>query len=305
VTLAVGVVGLGAMGRPIAERLAANGLPPVVVRDLADPALATLAAAGATRAASIAELAAQVEVVVLSLPDAAALDEVVLGPHGIAAGGRPGLVVLDTSTIDPGHAREIAEALARHQISYLDAPVSGGTGGAAAGTLSVMAGGDAAALERARPVLAAIAERVVHLGPVGAGQIAKACNQLIVLGTIELVAEALSLAEASGIDPGQLREALLGGFAGSTILDVHGARMLRGDYVPGGQARFHLKDIATVSGLSSATGVPTPSFDAAARQLEQLVELGGGGLDHAALKTLLDGSQAAGDDHPDRMRDHP
>jgi 2-hydroxy-3-oxopropionate reductase len=293
-TIAVGAIGLGAMGRPIAERLAASGLPPVVIRDLSDPVLATLAAAGARRAASIAELASQVEVVVLSLPDAAAVDAVVLGPDGIAAGGRPGLVVLDTSTIDPGRAREIAEALAEHEIAYLDTPVSGGTGGAAAGTLSVMAGGDEAALERARPVLAVIAERVVHLGPVGAGQIAKACNQLIVLGTIELVAEALSLAEASGIDPGRLREALLGGFASSTILDVHGARMLRGDYVPGGQARFHLKDIATVSGLSAATGVPTPSFDAAARQLELLVARGDGDLDHAALKTLLDPSGLAG-----------
>jgi 2-hydroxy-3-oxopropionate reductase len=305
VTIAVGMIGLGAMGRPIAERLAAAGLPPVVIRDLADPVLATLAAAGARRAASIAELAARVEVIVLSLPDSAVVEAVVLGPAGIAAGGRRGLVILDTSTIEPGRAREIAEAVSSRGIAYLDAPVSGGTGGAAAGTLSMMVGGDAAALERAGPVLEAIAGRVVHLGPVGSGQIAKACNQLIVLGTIELVAEALSLAEASGIDPGQLREALLGGFAGSTILDVHGARMLRGDYEPGGQARFHLKDIAVVAGLRSETGVPTPSFDAAARQLEQLVARGGGGLDHAALKTLLDGSSATPGDQPDRMRDHP
>jgi 2-hydroxy-3-oxopropionate reductase len=305
VTTAVGVVGLGAMGLPMAERLAAGGLPPVVLRDLADPALATLAAAGARRAASTAELAAQVDVLLLSLPDSAAVESVALGPDGIAAGGRAGLVVVDTSTIEPARARVFAEALAAHGISYLDAPVSGGTGGAAAGTLSVMAGGDEAALERAGPVLDAIAERVVHLGPPGSGQIAKACNQLIVLGTIELVAEALSLAEASGIDPAQLREALLGGFAGSTILDVHGARMLRADYAPGGRASFHLKDIAVVEELRSETGVPTPSFDAAARQLEQLVARGGGGLDHAALKTLLDGSRATCDEHPDRMRETP
>jgi 2-hydroxy-3-oxopropionate reductase len=305
VTTGVGVVGLGAMGLPMAERLAAAGLPPIVVRDLADPRLAALAAAGARRAPSIAELAAQVEVIVLSLPDSAAVESVALGPDGIAAGGRPGLVVLDTSTIEPARARQLAEALASRKISYLDAPVSGGTGGAAAGTLSVMVGGDAAALERAGPVLEAIAERVVHLGPPGSGQIAKACNQLIVLGTIELVAEALSLAEASGIDPGRLRDALRGGFAGSTILDVHGARMLRADYEAGGQARFHLKYLAAVEGLRSETGVPTPSFDAAARQLEQLVARGGGGLDHAALKTLLDGSLATRDDHPDRLRDHP
>jgi 3-hydroxyisobutyrate dehydrogenase-like beta-hydroxyacid dehydrogenase len=150
-----------------------------------------------------------------------------------------------------------------------------------------MAGGDAAALERARPVLAAIAERVVHLGPVGAGQIAKACNQLIVLGTIELVAEALALAESSGLDAAALRDVLLGGFAQSRILDQHGARMLAGDYAPGGRARFHLKDIAAVEALKDAHGGETPAFDAAARQLERLVEQGGGDLDHAALRTLL------------------
>jgi 2-hydroxy-3-oxopropionate reductase len=288
VTPAVGVIGLGAMGRPMAECLAASGMPPVVVRDLDEPALAVLRIAGARRAASIALLAAEVDVIVLSLPDAAAVEHVTLGADGIAAGGRPGLVVLDTSTIEPERARRIAAALAGAGISYIDAPVSGGTSAAASGSLSVMAGGEVEALERARPVLDAIAERVVHLGPVGTGQVAKACNQLIVLGSIELVAEALTLAEESGIDAGVLREALLGGFASSRILDLHGARMLRGDYEAGGRAALHLKDIAIVAELKAASGVPTPAFDAAARQLERLVAEGGGDLDHAALKTLLD-----------------
>jgi 2-hydroxy-3-oxopropionate reductase len=288
VTLAVGAIGLGAMGRPMAERLAASAMPPGVIRDLDDPALAALQLAGARRAGSIAQLAAEVDVIVLSLPDAAAVEHVTVGPDGIAAGGRPGLVVLDTSTIEPERARRIAATLAGGGISYIDAPVSGGTMAAASGTLSVMAGGDAEALERARPVLDAIAERVVHFGPAGSGQVAKACNQLIVLGSIELVAEALTLAEESGIDPGRLREALLGGFAASRILDLHGARMLRDDYEPGGRAAYHLKDIAIVAELKAASGVPTPAFDAAARQLERLVAAGGGDLDHAALKTLLD-----------------
>lgn len=287
-TPAVGVIGLGAMGRPMAECLAGAGMPPVVIRDLDEPALAVLRIAGARRAASIAVLAAEVDVIVLSLPDGAAVEQVTLGPDGIAAAGRPGLVVLDTSTIEPERARRIATALAGSGISYIDAPVSGGTVAAASGSLSVMAGGDAEALERARPVLDAIAERVVHLGPAGSGQVAKACNQLIVLGSIELVAEALTLAEQSGIDPGRLREALLGGFASSRILEQHGARMLRGDYEAGGRAAFHLKDIASVAELKALSGVPTPAFDAAARQLERLVAEGGGDLDHAALKTLLD-----------------
>jgi 2-hydroxy-3-oxopropionate reductase len=283
----VGVIGLGAMGLPIAERLAARGLAPVVVRDLADPPLARLAAAGATRARLPAGLAAVVDVVVLSLPDGPAVEQVALGADGIVFGGRPGLVVLDTSTIEPERSRAVAAELAKAGIAYLDAPVSGGTPAAVAGTLSVMAGGDPDALERARPVLDAIAERVAHLGPVGAGQIAKACTQLIVLGTIEIVAEALALGEASGLDPAALREALLGGFAASRILELHGDRMLRGDYVPGGRARFHLKDIAVTEQLKAAGGVPTPAFDAAARQLERLVEQGDGELDHAALRTLL------------------
>jgi 2-hydroxy-3-oxopropionate reductase len=283
----VGVIGLGAMGKPMAERLALCGLPLVVIRDLSDGSLSVLAAAGARRAASIAGLAAEVDVVVLSLPDGAVVEQVTLGQDGIASGGRPGLVVLDTSTIEPSRSRTIAAALARSGIDYVDAPVSGGTPGAAAGTLSVMAGGDAAALERARPVLDAIAGRVVHLGPVGSGQVAKACNQLVVLGTIEIVAEALALGAANGIDPAALRRVLLGGFAASRILELHGARMLAGDYEPGGRARFHLKDIAVVGELSAASGTPTPAFDAAAHQLEQLVALGGGDLDHSALRTLL------------------
>jgi 2-hydroxy-3-oxopropionate reductase len=287
-TIAVGVIGLGAMGRPMAEQLATSGLPPVVVRDLADPALAALAAGGARRAASFAELASEVDVVVLSLPDADAVESVILGADGIAAGARPGLVVLDTSTIEPARARRIAAELAGRDVSYLDAPVSGGTTAAAAGTLSVMVGGDPAALERARPVLNAIADRVIHLGPAGAGQVAKACNQIIVLGTIELVGEALTLAEESGIDAARVREALLGGFAASRILELHGARMVSGAYEREGRASFHLKDIAVVAELKAETGVETPAFDAASRQLELLVEHGGGDLDHAALKTMLE-----------------
>jgi 3-hydroxyisobutyrate dehydrogenase-like beta-hydroxyacid dehydrogenase len=151
-----------------------------------------------------------------------------------------------------------------------------------------MAGGDLDVLECARPVLDAIAARVVHLGPVGSGQVAKACNQLIVLGTIEIVAEALALGGANGIDPAALREVLLGGFAASRILELHGARMLSGDYEPGGRARFHLKDIAVVGELKAASGSRTPAFDAAARQVEALVARGGGDLDHSALRTLLD-----------------
>ena len=293
-TVAVGVIGLGAMGRPMAEALASRGLPPVVVRDLGDPALAALAGAGARRAASIAALASEVDVVVLSLPDAAAVESVTLGPEGIATGGRPGLVVLDTSTIEPGRARQVAAELARRDVAYLDAPVSGGTIAAAAGSLSVMVGGEASALDRARPVLDAIASRVIHLGPVGAGQIAKACNQLIVLGTIELVGEALTLAEENGVDPSRVREALLGGFAASRILELHGARMVSREYEREGRASFHLKDIAVVDELKAASGVETPAFDAAARQLERLVESGGGDLDHAALKTMVEPKRSTG-----------
>lgn len=262
----------------------------VVATDPVPAARDAAAAAGARAVATAAEVARNVDVIILSLPNAAVVRTVIDGPGGIAEAGRDGLVIVDTSTLAPADARAIGEHLASLGVAYLDTPVSGGPKGAQDGTLSVMAGGDGEALERARPVLEGIGSRVVHCGPVGAGSVAKACNQLIVVATIGAVAEALAIADAAGVDAAAVREALLGGWAASPILQLHGARMLAGDWVPGGKAVFNLKDADALAALSDETGVHTAVFDAAAGYIRTLVEQGGGDLDHSAIYTLVRGT---------------
>jgi 2-hydroxy-3-oxopropionate reductase len=195
---------------------------------------------------------------------------------------------VDTSTISPADARAIAAALVEHGVGFLDAPVSGGVRGAETGQLAIMLGGPAEQVERVRPILSTISKAAVHCGPVGAGEIAKACNQLVVMTSLEAVAEALVLARASGLDPWRVREALLMGFAASPILEIQGERMLRHDFAPGGKAIYHLKDIDTITDLASQAGVNLPGFEVAARQMGRLVEAGGGELDHSAVVTVVE-----------------
>jgi 2-hydroxy-3-oxopropionate reductase len=177
----------------------------------------------------------------------------------------------------------------REGAAVLDAPVSGGERGAVDGTLSIMVGGEAADVDRARPVFDVLGATVVHVGPSGAGQVCKACNQLVVAATIEAVAEALVLADRSGVDPARVREALLGGFAGSKILEVHGRRMLDREFDPGFRVRLHAKDARIVRDAARDAGSPIPSFEVVASQLDRLAAEGGGDLDHSALITLLEG----------------
>ena len=262
---------------------------PVVATSRSAEARSAAEATGARTVDTPAAVASAADVIVLSLPDASAVREVLGGPAGLAAGARNGLAVVDTSTLAPEDARSIAESMAAAGIAYLDAPVSGGPPAAQDGTLSVMVGGDAADLARVRPVLETLASRIVHCGAVGAGSVAKACNQLIVLATIGAVAESLAIADGAGVDPATVREAMLGGWAASPILRLHGERMLEGNWVPGGRAEFHLKDIATLAALSSASGVATPVFDAAAAYVRALVDAGAGGLDHSAIYAIVRG----------------
>jgi 2-hydroxy-3-oxopropionate reductase len=223
------------------------------------------------------------------LPDTPDVEQVVLGDDGVAFGAAPGTLVIDMSTIDPAPTRAIAEALAAKEVSMLDAPVSGGERGAIDGTLSIMVGGSEQAFARAMPLFETMGTNIVHVGPIGAGQITKACNQLVVAATIEAVAEALVLAERSGVDAAKVRQALLGGFAGSKILEVHGGRMLDRAFEPGFRARLHRKDARIVLDVAEASGASIPSFRAVAAQLGRLVDdAGRGDLDHSALFTLLD-----------------
>jgi 2-hydroxy-3-oxopropionate reductase len=283
----VAFIGLGIMGRPMARRLMGAGFP-LTVHSRSPGPIGELVAEGASKADSPAEAAASVDVVITMLPDTPDVEQVVLGDDGVASGATPGSLAIDMSTIDPGAARLVAERLTATGVQALDAPVSGGERGAIDGTLSIMVGGETAAFERAVPIFRAMGANIVHVGPSGAGQVAKACNQLVVAATIEAVAEALLLAERSGVDAAKVREALLGGFAGSKILEVHGQRMLDRAFEPGFRARLHRKDARIVLGAASATGTPVPSFEVVAAQLDRLVgDLGGGELDHSALYTAL------------------
>ena len=286
-TARAGFVGLGVMGRPMAGHILAAGIP-LTVHSRSRGPIEALIAAGASDGGSAAAVARTSDVVILMLPDPPDVANVIFGAEGLLEGLRPGVVVVDMSTGDPLLARDWAVRLAEHGVGFLDAPVSGGEAGAIAASLSIMVGGAADALERARPVLAAMGSRIVHIGDSGSGQIAKAANQLIVAATIQAVGEALVLAARAGVDPGRVREALLGGFAASRVLELHGQRMLDGDFRPGGRSALHLKDARIIQGLGRTLGSPMPAFDVVAKALGSLVEQGGGDLDHAALVTLLE-----------------
>jgi 2-hydroxy-3-oxopropionate reductase len=283
-TFHVGVVGIGLMGAPMARQLLAAGHDVLAFNRTLSKA-AELEPAGARAVATLAELAGSVSDVLLALPAGpevrGALD--ILVEHL-----PPGSVVVDTSTVAPHESRENYARCASQGIGYVDAPVSGGPAAVEAGTLSVMAGGDDEAVARAVALTAAFTGRFVRCGASGAGSVAKACNQLVVATTIEVVAEALVLAKAAGVDPSLVREALLGGFASSRILELHGERMLEANYVPGGKARLQLKDIDIIRALSSSVGVPLDAFGAAASRFERLVADGGGELDHSAVATVLE-----------------
>ncbi|HUG05743.1 MAG TPA: NAD(P)-binding domain-containing protein, partial [Candidatus Limnocylindria bacterium] len=200
----VGFIGLGVMGRPMAVHLLEAGHS-LVVHSRSRPPVDALVASGATEASSPAAVARDVDAVITMLPDGATVERLMLGPSGVLEGARRGTLVIDMSTTSPRVARDVGGAATERGCAFLDAPVSGGERSAIAAELSIMVGGDVAAFDRALPLLRAFGQRVVHVGVVGAGQVAKACNQLVVLGTIEIVAEALVLARAAGLDPGRVR----------------------------------------------------------------------------------------------------
>jgi 2-hydroxy-3-oxopropionate reductase len=283
----IGFIGLGIMGRPMALNLLEAGFG-LVVHSRSPGPVDELVAAGAERGANPEDVASRSDVVITMLPDTPDVELVLLGERGVVGGTRAGTLVIDMSTIRPLAAKDLAEAFERRDASMLDAPVSGGERGAIEGTLSIMVGGSATAFDRGRPILEVLGSNVVHVGPAGAGQVAKACNQLVVAATIQAVAEALVLDKKAGVDPARVREALLGGFAGSKIMEVHGQRMLAGDFQPGFRSVLHRKDARIVRQTAEELGSPVPMFEIAAEALEHLVEVGRGDLDHAALITLLE-----------------
>jgi 2-hydroxy-3-oxopropionate reductase len=290
----VGFIGLGIMGKPMARNLLGAGFE-LVVHSRSPGPVDEVVEAGARRASSPAEVAAACETLITMVPDTPDVESVLFGENGAAGALRRGSLAVDMSTISPLATREIGERLRVAGVAFVDAPVSGGERGAIEGTLSIMIGGAPADVARARPLFEAMGKTIVHVGDTGAGQVAKACNQLVVASTIEAVAEALTLARQAGVDPARVREALLGGFAGSKIMEMHGQRMLDDNFEPGFRARLHLKDARIVLDTARGLGVPLPAFEPVAEALARLVEGGGGELDHAALVTLVRrGAEATG-----------
>ena len=283
----VGFIGLGIMGRPMARNVLAGGFP-LVVYDLVAAAANELVTAGATVVNSPAEVASASDVVLLCLPDSPDVEAAMRGPQGVLASARSGQIVVDMSTISPVTARTLAEQAAAQGVTLLDAPVSGGQVGAANGTLSIMVGGDADALEQVRPVLASMGKTILHLGESGAGQVAKACNQLVIAVTIEAVAEAMVLASKAGVDPAKVRAALLGGYAYSRVLEGHGERFLARNFTPGFRTRLQYKDLNIALDAGRAYGAPMPAAALVHQLYAAMMARGEGDLDHAALVTLLE-----------------
>ena len=280
----VGFIGLGVMGRPMALHLKAAGHDVRVWARRPE----TLAGLDLRAAVTPAALGAACDVVFTMITSSVDVETVVLGEHGLIHGMAPGSVLIDCSTISPESARNIAAKLAEKGIAMLDAPVSGGVQGAIDATLAIMAGGDAEVLARVRPLLDCLGKRIVHVGPNGAGQVAKACNQMIMVAAIQAAAEAMRLAAASGVDCGKVRQALTGGSAASRVLEVMGQRMVDRNFAAGIEARLHHKDYGLVLEAARRAGVPVPLTAAVAQQLNALMAQGWGRDDTASLLRVLE-----------------
>lgn len=281
----VGFIGLGLMGSHMARNLLRAGHE-LAVHSRSPAPVDALVAEGAARASSPAEAASASEVIVTMLPDTPDVELVLFGPDGVFQTVAEGSLVIDMSTIDPIATRRFAERMAERGVGMLDAPVSGGDIGARDATLSIMIGGTEVDVVRAQPLFEAMGKNIVHVGASGAGQIAKACNQLVLAGTLEAVGEAFVLAAKAGVDPAKVREALLGGFAASRVLEVHGQRMLDGNFAPGFRAELMHKDARIVVAAARELGVSIPAFERIEAELARLVRDRGGDVDYSALVTL-------------------
>lgn len=278
----VGFIGLGVMGRPMAANLIDAGHD-VIVHTRDQAVLAATGELGATVARDRSQVAARADIVITMLPDAAAVTAVIAGAGGVLEALRPGSLLVEMSTIEPRVASDLA-ALARERgAAMLDAPVSGGDVGAREGTLSIMVGGDAADVERARPIFEVLGSKVTHVGPSGAGQVVKACNQVVVGITYAAVSEALVLGARAGIDPAQVLDVLGGGLAANRVMEVRRRNLLEHDFTPGFKIDLHHKDLGIALETGAELNVPLP-FTAEVRELmTELRADGHGELDHSAL----------------------
>jgi 2-hydroxy-3-oxopropionate reductase len=284
----IGFIGLGVMGKPMAKHLLTAGHP-LVVHNRSRGAVDELAGAGAIAASSPAEVARQASVVITMVPDTPDVELVLTGDAGVLSTLQRGAVVIDMSSISPVVTKRLAARVAERGGTMLDAPVSGGEVGAINASLSIMVGGDRAAFDRMRPILARMGnpERIVYIGGSGAGQVCKICNQMAIGGALAGVSEAFALAKKAGVDAARVREALLGGFAASRVLEVHGERMLKANYAPGFRTRLYQKDLRIANEAAAANAVAMPATALVTQLVNALVASGGADLDYSAIGTVL------------------
>ena len=285
--LKIGIIGLGLMGKSIARNILKAGFP-LTVHNRSQAAVDELVAEGAQRAASPAEVAAQVDVVFTNLPDTPDVELVVLGENGIIAGAHPGLIWIDNSTIKPAAARTLSQRLAEKGVLSLDAPVSGGDVGARNGTLAVMVGGPADALEKALPVLQAMGKTITHVGAAGAGQVAKAANQIMVAAQMVAMGELLVFSQKAGVDPQKVVEAIKGGAAQCWTLDVKPPRLFAGNRTPGFKAAMQAKDLNIIMETAREYGIPLPSAAVDAQLYNAMLQNGMGWLDNSAVLGIIE-----------------
>ena len=283
----VGFIGLGLMGKHMARNLYAAGAC-VVIHNRSSTIIDELTAEGMTPATSPLDVAKRSSVILLMLTNTPAVESVLSGIDGLLDGLSDGDIVIDMSTTKVPTTRELAAAVRAKGAEYIDAPVSGGTTGAKAGTLTIMAGGTATAIECVEPIFDVLSSKLTHVGDVGSGQIAKAANQMIVGLNIGAVAEALTLAKKAGADPALVRQAIQGGFADSKILDVHGQRMIDDSFVAGAHSTTQRKDMDQAIELALSLGLNLPSTTLNRDLYDQMIEAGHGNLDHAALIKAID-----------------
>jgi len=283
----VGFIGLGIMGKPMARNLLKAGYS-LVVHNRSRAAVEELSKEGAQAAANSKELAERSEIIITMLPDSPDVELVYAGENGIFSRVKSGSLIIDMSSISPIVARKLAAEAEKRSCDMLDAPVSGGEAGAIGATLSIMIGGKAAAVERAMPIFQALGKNIVHVGDAGAGQVTKAANQMVVGTTIAIVGEALVLAKKAGVDPAKVRQALLGGFAQSKILEAHGQKMLDRNFKPGFRIRLHEKDMKIALATGSEFGVPLMVTGVVGQMMTAMKGMGNGDLDHSGLVRLIE-----------------
>lgn len=287
----IGFIGLGLMGIPMCHNLLRAGADLVVTNRSSEPRR-IMAEAGATAVASPAEVARRSGTILMMVADTAAVESVLTGKDSVMDGLQDNALVIDMGTTSVPQTRHYAELIKQKHGEYVDAPVSGGTIGAESGELTIMVGGSQSAFARALPILEALGKRITHVGSTGAGQVAKAANQVIVGLNIGAVAEAFALAKAAGVEPAKVREALQGGFADSRILEVHGKRMVDGTYTPGARCTTQRKDMHQAVEFAASLGLEMPATALSRELYDRLIAQGGADLDHAALFTLLEKSDS-------------